>query len=117
MKKKFIFLISFVMLVLVIGCGNEETTEEQGSDEVKMQNLSFIPETLKISPGTEVTWTNLDSVAHTVRSADTSNNQLLFESGSIALNGTFSYKFESTGTYNYYCEIHAQHMNGVIVVK
>lgn len=40
----------------------------------------------------------------------------LFDSGSIAADGTFSYTFEEEGTYEYFCKIHSPDMQGSIVV-
>ena len=78
---------------------------------VSIQNLSFAPANLEVTKGTKVTWTNNDSVVHTVTS---DNNK--FESGQLAPGKTFEFTFEQTGEYAYYCSIHPT-MTAKIVVK
>ncbi len=68
---------------------------------VTISGFAFSPATLTVSAGATVTWTNKDSVAHTVTS-DTG----AFDSGNIAPNATFSYKFTTAGTFSYHCAIH-----------
>ena len=72
-----------------------------GANEVFIQGMAFNPATIAVTAGTTITWTNKDAVAHTVTS-----NPALFNSGSIASNGTFSYTFATAGTFSYYCTIH-----------
>lgn len=40
-----------------------------------------------------------------------------FSSGTIAPGGTYSYTFENEGTVEYYCNIHAPDMQGVITIS
>lgn len=79
--------------------------------QITMQNLRFIPETVIVPAGTEITWINDDSVTHTVTS-DTS----LFDSSIIRPGGTFSFTFTDIGTYDYHCTIHSG-MRGTIIVQ
>lgn len=44
------------------------------------------------------------------------NNQVSFSSGNIAPGETYSYTFTQEGEIEYYCEIHAPDMQGVIIV-
>ncbi len=41
----------------------------------------------------------------------------LFDSGNIAPDATFSYTFGEEGSFEYYCEIHAPDMQGVVEVS
>jgi plastocyanin len=84
-------------------------TSASGTD-VTIQSNSFNPGTLTIKVGETVTWTNKDSYAHTV----TSNNGS-FDSGNMASGETFSFTFNTVGTYSYYCSIHT-FMTAEIVV-
>jgi len=80
--------------------------------EVAIDNFSFSPNTLTISVGATVTWTNHDNVPHVVSSAD---NQ--FTKSTVLKPGqTFSQAFVTTGTYSYFCSIHPR-MRGKIIVK
>jgi len=76
-------------------------TAGPGTNEVFIQGMAFNPSTITVAAGTTVTWTNKDAIAHTVTS-----KTKLFDSGSIASNGTFSYTFATAGTFSYYCSIH-----------
>jgi plastocyanin len=78
---------------------------------VTIANFAFDPGTLTIKEGTTVTWTNTDSVVHTVTS-DTG----VFDSGDMAQGATFSYTFTTAGTYVYHCLPHHAKMMGTIIV-
>jgi plastocyanin len=80
--------------------------------EVAIDNFSFSPNTLTLSVGGTVTWTNHDNVPHVVSSAD---NQ--FRKSPLLKTGqSFSHTFARTGTYSYFCSIHSR-MTGKIIVK
>ena len=72
--------------------------------------MAFVPGTITVNVNTTVKWTNKDAIAHTVTS-----DAGLFDSGNIASNGTYSYKFTSKGTYSYHCAIHPSMMGTVKV--
>ncbi len=76
--------------------------------EVSIQGFAFNPESVGISPGDTVRWTNMDSAAHIVK-GDT------FESGSLAKGDTYKFVFTEPGVYNYICSIHPS-MKGTINV-
>ncbi len=78
-----------------------------------IKGIAF-PATISVKPGGTVTWTNHDTVSHTVTS-DTGQAQS-FDSNTIAPNGTFSVTFAKAGTYRYHCNIHAS-MHGTVVVS
>ena len=77
---------------------------------VAVENFAFSPATITIAVGTTVTWTNKDDVRHTV----TSRTQL-FDSGLLAKDSSFSYKFDQKGSYEYYCIPHPYMVGKVIV--
>jgi plastocyanin len=81
------------------------------SPYVSIANMAFNPQTIYVSRGTTVSWTNNDSMSHTVTS-DTNNF------GSAVLNSgqSYSYTFNSSGTYHYHCAIHPS-MTGTVVVQ
>jgi len=78
---------------------------------VSMTGIKFVPDALTVTVGTTVTWTNDDTVAHTVTADDGS-----FDSGMIAPGGTFSFTFNTAGTYPYKCTVHLPDMIGTITV-
>ncbi len=62
--------------------------------------------------GTTVTWTNYDSIGHTV----TSDEGDEFRSPLFGSNETFSHTFNQPGEYLYHCEPHPN-MKGLVTVK
>ena len=73
-------------------------------------NFSFGPTPLKVTAGTQVTWTNQDSAAHTATSDDGK-----FDSKTLDQNKTFMFTFSAAGTYKYHCAIHSS-MTGEVDV-
>jgi plastocyanin len=80
------------------------------TDQVKIDSFSFLPATLSVPAGTQVTWTNRDDVPHTV--VDTEKR---FASSMLDTGDQFSYRFTTPGAYAYFCSMHPK-MTGKIVV-
>jgi plastocyanin len=107
------------------------TREELGNVSVSIpQNAaasngsSYIPSTLSVNTPTQVTWTNNDSVVHTVTSGSPFSRQTdsegvgqLFDSGAIMPQGTFAHTFNETGAFEYYCILYPFSMSGQIIVN
>jgi plastocyanin len=89
------------------------STKPAGAVKVSaaINNFSFVPQILTINAGDTVVWTNNDSTAHTV-TADAG----AFNSPTIGNGGSFSFTFNTAGTYRYHCSIHPS-MTGQVVVK
>lgn len=79
---------------------------------VRIDNFTFNPPVLTVSPGTTVTWTNTDDVPHAVVSDD----HVAFRSKVLDTEQAFSFTFAKAGEYAYFCSLHP-HMTGKIVVK
>src|SRR2546429_388181 len=79
--------------------------------QVDMAALKFAGDTVTISAGQAVRWTNRDPLEHTVTFDGA-------EPGSppIPPNGSYVHRFEKPGTYTYHCTPHP-FMKGVVVVK
>lgn len=89
---------------------------------VTINNFAFAPLSLTVPAGTTVTWTNQDSVGHSVTSdtgafdSSPSNCSPTQSGGCIQPSGgTFPFTFSSPGTYAYHCRVH-NFMHGTIVV-
>ena len=80
--------------------------------EVTIADFAFTPSNLAVSVGDTVTWTNTDSVPHTVTQNPSGSG---FQSGTIASGESFSFTFEEVGEFTYFCEFHPN-MTGTIVV-
>jgi plastocyanin len=83
-----------------------------GGERVTIKNVAFNPQSIESKLGASVTWSNEDTVTHTVTSA---NNA--FDSGRLTGGKEFSFRFTQGGEYQYYCTIHGQSMmSGVVKV-
>lgn len=88
------------------------TSVSPSTATISIQNFSFNPSTLAVKAGTKVTWTNNDTVPHTV----TSDSAGLFDSKAIAPGQSFSFTFTTPGTVSYHCAIHSM-MKGTVNVE
>ncbi|TSC67933.1 MAG: multicopper oxidase type 3 [Parcubacteria group bacterium Gr01-1014_66] len=75
-----------------------------------IKNFAFVQKELRIIQGTKVTWTNQDTVGHTVTS-----DKGVFESGLLKKGGSFSHTFSEKGTFSYHCAPHSNMTARVIV--
>lgn len=83
-----------------------------------LESPFFTPDVLNIKVGTTVTFVNTDGNTHTVTSVKpgTTDADGTFDSGFIKTGRTFTYTFNTPGTYEYICMIHT-HMQGTINVS
>ncbi len=90
--------------------------DSAGQDCVTAKNC-YNPDVVTVAPGDTVTWTNADSVSHTVTSGNPSDNQTgtIFDSSLIRPSTTYSFTFKDPGTYNYFCQVHPW-MTGEVIV-
>ncbi len=79
--------------------------------QIGIDNFKFAPTPLTIDKGTEVTWTNHDDIPHSIVL-----NALGVRSKAMDTDGTFTYKFDKTGTFFYVCGLHP-YMQAKVVVK
>lgn len=91
----------------------KSATEEVLSGEVtvEIKNFAFVPAKITVKEGTTVTWINMDGAPHTV-----SEDNYIFESGTINKGESYSYTFDSANMFSYYCNFHP-YMTGAVVVK
>ncbi|NPE31550.1 cupredoxin family copper-binding protein [Methanococcoides sp. SA1] len=79
--------------------------------EVMIEDFKFAPKEIRISVGDTIKWTNLDTAPHTA----TDNNDM-FDSGTLEKGESFSMTFDEAGTYDYICTIHPW-MEGTVIVE
>jgi plastocyanin len=77
---------------------------------VKIQNLTLIPETVTITVGQTVRWTNNDDRDYLLVARDQS-----FKSGEMRPKEKFEHKFTEAGSFEYGCAIHPRLIGTVIV--
>jgi plastocyanin len=94
----------------VLAAAASRARAEAAKVTVRIDNFAFVPAELKIGKGTEVTWTNNDDIPHTVLAVGTN-----IRSKTMDTDGTFTYKFDKPGTFNYICALHP-HMKAKVIV-
>lgn len=87
---------------------------QNGVAVVQLQPTVFSPATLTIDVGTTVRWVG-GNVAHTVTPNDP-NQPGVWAREAMDPGEVFEHKFNTTGTYEYHCELHAG-MTGTITVE
>jgi len=91
----------------------DTTPEASAASTVEISNFAFAPATITVKKGTAVTWTNKDSVSHTVTPDEES---MAFEGSELlAKDESYQFTFETAGTYTYHCQPHPQ-MKGTVIV-
>lgn len=85
-----------------------------GPNEAVASRMAFFPNNLPVKVGTTVKWTNsaVDEIDHTVTANDRS-----FDSGVVKPGVSFSYTFETAGTFQYVCSLHPEQMRATVRVE
>ncbi|MEO8065652.1 MAG: cupredoxin family copper-binding protein [Candidatus Doudnabacteria bacterium] len=78
---------------------------------VSIRAVTFSPASITIKKGETVTWTNDDTVTHTV-TGDNGGPA----SQNIPIGDTYNFTFSTAGTFNYHCTIHPL-MKGTVIVQ
>lgn len=133
--KTWLCLLAVGLLVLLAACGSTTTTAPTSTpttaptntpttapastpttappstgNSISIMNFAFSPLTLTVKTGTKVTWTNKDTVTHTV-----TDDKGAFNSGLLTPGNSFSFTFTQAGTYSYHCNIHHSMMATIVV--
>lgn len=89
---------------------NSPNTDSRSTEtRIAIKGFAFSPATITVKKGTYVVWRNEDSVRHTVTFKDFGSN--------LIWNGeTYTYRFNQTGTFPYYCIPHPYMKGSVTVV-
>jgi plastocyanin len=83
---------------------------------VEMSVFQFTPTEIQASVGDTVTWTNNDSIEHSVTSDIVSLGRPLFDTGFFEAGESRNLTFEESGTWLFHCARHPS-MRGKIIVK
>lgn len=86
----------------------------QATNSVTIQDFAFSPATITVKKGTTVTWTNQDATAHTVTENDGRDGP---KSGDLGKGQSYSFTYNSTGTFKYHCSIHPDMLGTVTVTE
>lgn len=96
------------------GCEIPGSAIGAGQAVVFIRNFAFSPDTLRIRPGTRVTWVNCESTNVESHTSTAINDD--WNSGLIAPGESFAHEFTETGTNGYFCQPHPS-MRGAVVVE
>ncbi len=86
-----------------------KTVVTSPTTSVTISGFAFSPASLSVTKGTKVTWTNNDAASHTVTGSTGPS------SGTLSAGSTYSYTFDTAGTFSYHCAFHSG-MTGTVTV-
>jgi len=102
-------ILAILLLTAVSACLAQDRVT------VTVKNFAFDPKEVTVSPGTTVEWTNAGG-KHTIEADNGA-----FKSGTLTAGGKFEFKFDTPGTYDYFCSFHGSKgghdMAGKVIVK
>ena len=87
------------------------------SPEVTVKTFAFTPTVLEVAQGTTVTWANADDIEHTVTSGTPDDPKSAFDRPLSAKGATATVRFDSVGSWSYYCKRHSFMRGEVRVVS
>jgi len=135
--KKRIIIISIIIIIVGITTGitlSQNSHSVQNSNNLKTikgdvvmstkvsrpgcekTDSCYTPSKFVIKQGNSVTWVNEDAAFHSVTSGYYGEPSGLFDSGYLDPEESFTFIFETVGTYDYFCTLHPW-MKGQIIVE
>jgi plastocyanin len=101
----------FAIVILILGVGacssgGEQTPRKAATSAVEIRVFSFKPSPIEVRRGETVTWSQRDNTMHTVTSGAPGSPDGRFRSDPLGEGETFSFTFESAGSFAYFCSIH-----------
>lgn len=128
-----IFVAIFIVLALFVNTQTkpqpiptptpkEETKVPKAASEVvvTITNAGFVPQTVRIKKGTQVTWTNTEKNPHWVASDPHPTHTGLpgFDSlSALTANDSYTYTFDKTGTFTYHDYLNPLKFKGTVIVE
>jgi len=97
------------------GCNVPGEAIGTGRVIVALRNYAFLPDTIRIRPGTTVFWVNCDNVARVDAHTTTADNGA-WDSPPFAEGGYYQRAFPEPGVYDYHCGPHS-FMRGTVIVE
>lgn len=89
--------------------------QSPSAKSVEIRTFQFSPDTVRISVGTKVVWTNQDEIEHTVTAGTPSERDAKFDKVLKTRGATAERTFDRVGTFTYFCDRH-QFMRGTITI-
>lgn len=87
--------------------------------QISISEDGFVPGTITIKAGTQVTWTNTDKSSHQVASDPHPIHSGLadLESPALLTNDSYSFVFEEVGSFTYHDHLNPLKFRGTVVVE
>ena len=110
-------ILTAALIALALpACGGDGGTDARPrTAQVVQKTFKFIPSRIEVAPGSTVTWTNQDTVDHTVTAGTPGHPSGDFDRP-LGKTATALLTLGEAGTYPYFCSIHTS-MRGEIVVR
>ena len=106
-----VFAAGAIVLSVLWSQGSADTEAISGAPgSVAISGFTFVDAKITVAVGSEITWTNATGPTHSVVATNGS-----FSSNRLGTGESFSHTFDTAGTFNYVCGIHAS-MTGVVTV-
>lgn len=84
---------------------NKVTNDQPGQNQIFIKGFAFGPNKISVKKGTKITWTNKDDAHHDITPDKDYSNA--FSGSKLLANGeSYSYTFDTIGSYNYHCSPH-----------
>jgi plastocyanin len=120
MKKIVLGLAMLAAAAFVPACSSEDpiVATDTAVTNVKVSSNQFEPAQVKVKVGDTVRWTWTGGSHNVVSGPDCATDDGKFKSGAPVAGGTFDKKFETAGTFPYYCQPHCgMGMKGEVIVE
>lgn len=109
------------------GAGDEPAPEDTGTHTgaaaglpgegaVTVRGFRFLPDSLTVPAGAQVTWSNEDTGPHTITTGTPEEPTGLLDLRLTGAGETVTFTFEEPDTYDYFCDIHPS-MRGEVSVR
>ena len=87
-----------------------------GAGTQQIGQIYYDPQDISVAIGITVQWINEDETIHTVTSGTPDGGTTgIFDSSIIDAGNSYTYTFDSAGTFDYYCIVHPWMIGSVIV--
>jgi plastocyanin len=108
--RRVVWVSAACAFVVLAGCGG-------GASEVLVRGFRFQPARLAVDVDSTVTWQQQDDTTHTVTAGTPASESGLFDHRGFGQGDTFSFTFDRTGAFSYFCSIHPEAMRGTVEVN
>lgn len=85
------------------------------TNHVYVNDSYFSPQVISVKVGVQITWEQRGGITHDVVFTNTPGIQV--RSPFLGRGSTFTWTFETAGTYHYLCDLHPNTMKGTVVVQ